>query len=102
MVEEPQPRVIWAPSAKTSLRKAYQYIKKDSPKNAGKVRDTLLEMIGKLPSHPTRYTLDRFKLNNPGNYRAFEKYSYRVTYRHTPEEIYILRIRHVKRNPIKY
>lgn len=45
---------------------------------------------------------DKFKKNNPGNYRAFEKYSYRIAYKHTATEIRILRVRHVKQEPKEY
>jgi len=100
MVDVPLPKIVWSPIARTSLRKAYEWIKEDSPTYAEKVKNTILKMIEELPGSPTRYPLDRFKQNNPGNYRAFEKYSYRITYRHTPTEVFIVRIRHVKQNPL--
>lgn len=36
---------------------------------------------------------------NNGNYRAYELYSYRISYKITSTEIQILRIRHTSRNP---
>jgi len=59
-------------------------------------------MIDKLPENPQRYAVDKFKRNNPGNYRAFEKYNYRIAYKHTDKEIHILRIRHVRQEPLEY
>ncbi|MGB0948547.1 MAG: type II toxin-antitoxin system RelE/ParE family toxin [Marinirhabdus sp.] len=41
------------------------------------------------------------KIGNDGSYRAFEKHSYRVSYRITENEIRILRLRHTSRNPLK-
>jgi hypothetical protein len=55
-----------------------------------------------LPDHPEKYPPDKFKKNNPGNYGAFEKYTYRVAYKHTPMEIRILPMRHVKQEPKEY
>ncbi|WP_209332753.1 type II toxin-antitoxin system RelE/ParE family toxin [Lunatimonas salinarum] len=52
-----------------------------------------------MPKQPERYPLDRFKQDNPDNYRAFEKFSYRIAYRYTDKEIIILRFRHVKQEP---
>ncbi|MBV6641754.1 MAG: type II toxin-antitoxin system RelE/ParE family toxin [Cyclobacteriaceae bacterium] len=74
----------------------------DSYSNAEKVKNGIEIIIDQLPKHPQKYPLDKFKINNPGNYRAFEKYSLRVTYRHTETEIRILRIRYVKQEPKKF
>ncbi|MEX2568512.1 MAG: type II toxin-antitoxin system RelE/ParE family toxin [Cyclobacteriaceae bacterium] len=95
-------KVSWTKSAYNSLQKAYEKIKENSPVSAEKVKDTILFMTRNLPDHPEKYPLDRFKKDNPGNYRAFEKYSYRVAYRHTDKEIKILRLRHVKQEPKPY
>jgi plasmid stabilization system protein ParE len=94
--------VSWSISAYISLQEAYKKIKENSLASADKVKDTILFMTRKLPDHPEKYPLDRFKKDNPGNYRAFEKYSYRVAYRHTDKEIKILRLRHVKQDPKPY
>jgi plasmid stabilization system protein ParE len=99
---EQRPTVSWNKSAYQSLQKAYEYIKESSPASAEKVKDTILTMTRNLPNHPEKYPLDRFKTENPGNYRAFETYSYRVSYRHTDKVIKILRVRHVKQEPKHY
>ena len=41
------------------------------------------------------------KIPNDVNYRAYEIYSYRISYKITSKEIHILRIRHTSRNPKK-
>ncbi len=99
---EQQPIVSWNKSAYASLQKAYEYIKESSPASAEKVKEAILSVTRSLPKHPEKFPLDRFKKKNPGNYRAFEKYSYRVTYRHTEKVIKILRVRHVKQEPKLY
>lgn len=96
------PTVSWNKSAYLSFQKAYEKIKESSPVSADKVKETILFLTRNLSDHPEKYPLDRFKKDNPGNYRAFEKYSCRVAYRHTDKEIKILRVRHVKQEPKPY
>lgn len=102
MVEEETLPIIWAPDAWKELQKAYHRIKEESPKNAIKVRDKILEIIDLLPENPIKYPPDRFKRNNTGHYRAFEKYKFRITYKFSEIEIKILRFRHTSRKPIEY
>ena len=102
MVNKSLSVVVWDKTAYASLQKIFEYISVDSPKNADKVRKEILGIIRKLADHSERYPPDKFKKNNPGNYRAFEKHSYRVACRHTQKEIKILRIRHVKKEPQEY
>lgn len=94
--------VSWDKSAFLSLQKAFEHIRKDSLSNAEKVRVTILKIIRGLPDNPERFPPDKFKENNKGNYRSFEKYSYRVAYRFSKKEIKILRIRHVRQEPKMY
>ena len=94
--------VRWDKPAYASLQRIYEYIRQDSPVNADKVRKEILKITSGLADRPERYPPDKFKKNNPGNYRAFEKYSYRVAYRYTEKEIKILSVRHVKQEPKEY
>jgi plasmid stabilization system protein ParE len=94
---------LWNNNASVYFKKAYQYIKKEEPQaNAEKIRDGIAKMIDSLPDNPAKHPPDKFKKNNPGNYRAFEKYSYRIAYKHMEKEIRILRVRHVKQEPKEY
>lgn len=94
--------IVWAKIAVRSLQNVYEYLLEESFQNAHKVREDIFEAIDKLPKNSERYHLDQFKLDNPGNYRAFEMHNYRITYLHTTSQIKILRIRHVKQNPKTY
>ncbi|HEX5167556.1 MAG TPA: type II toxin-antitoxin system RelE/ParE family toxin [Cyclobacteriaceae bacterium] len=67
-----------------------------------KVRTGIIKIIDNLIHHPEKYPRDKFKKANSGNYRAFERYSYRVIYNITEKEIRILRFRHVKQEPKEY
>lgn len=103
MVEKnPFPVVNWNKRASQSLKKAYDRILKESYNNAVLVKDGIMSIVDSLPAHPEKYPLDKYRTNNPGNYRAFEAYSYRVAYRHTEKEIRVLRVRHVKQEPKLY
>ena len=94
--------LVWDKPAYASLQRAYDYIRKDSLANADKVREQILTITDSLPDHPEKHPPDKLKKNNKGNYRAFEKYSYRIAYKITEKEIIILRVRHVKQEPKKY
>jgi plasmid stabilization system protein ParE len=102
MVRKGRPVVSWSKRAYAALQKIVEYIRQDSITNAEKVKEGILKITRGLPDHPAKHPPDKFKKNNPGNYRAFEKYSYRVAYRHTQQQIKILRIRHVRQEPLEY
>lgn len=95
-------KIVWDTKAYLQLEKEHKYIKKNSEIAANKVRRSIRDTAKSLALHPEIYNLDRFKNNNDGNYRAFEKYSYRVTYKVKETEIIILRVRHTSREPFNY
>ena len=93
---------VWAPQAIVELRKAYDYISKDSPQNARKVVDELTRIADQLPVQPEMFPADKFKKNNDGSWRAFEKFHYRISYLITSREIRIVRMWHTGRTPLQY
>jgi plasmid stabilization system protein ParE len=96
-------RVVIDDQAKKSLREVYSYIKKDSLKNAEKVRAKILATLKDLSKNPHRHKPDSYRIKNEdGLYRAYEVYKYRITYYISAEEIRIIRIRHTKMNPLRY
>ena len=79
------------------------YIKKDSPQNAVKVKHEILTRISELLANPERYPPDKFKLlNAQSKFRAFELHKIRVSYYIDVNQIMIIRIRHVKQEPLFY
>ncbi|WP_145710037.1 type II toxin-antitoxin system RelE/ParE family toxin [Chitinophaga japonensis] len=66
------------------------------------MRVEILEKIEPLMDHPEIYPPDKYKLNNDGNYRAFECQRLRVAYYVSDAAIRILRVRHTGREPLTY
>jgi plasmid stabilization system protein ParE len=95
-------KIVWDEEARLQLRSLYEYIKKDSPHSAKKVREDIVGIIRKLPFRPESHPADKYKINNDGTFRAFEKHRYRIAYRIKENEIRILRIHHTKMNPSEY
>lgn len=52
---------VWSKRAKIELIKAYEYIREDSPQNAAKVRDEIIDLTLDIPKHPEKYQPDKFK-----------------------------------------
>ena len=95
-------RIVWNKLAVKQFIDALDYIKEYSPQNAEKIKVSLLQQIEKLPAQPQIFSPDKFKINNDGNYRAFEKYRLRISYYVAKDQIRILRVRHTKRKPLSF
>ena len=95
-------KLVWDKQAKLELKEVFEYLKQRSLPSARKVRKSILVTARELPKHPEIYGLDRFKKDDNSEHRAFEKYSYRITYRVREKEIRILRVRHTSREPLEY
>ncbi len=94
--------ITWAKTALQQFKAAIEYISEDSLQNAQKVNADILEKIVKLSEYPEMYPPDKYKLNNDGNYRAFECQRLRIAYYAGNNEIRILRVRHTHREPLNY
>lgn len=96
-------KIIWLSKAKEDLKQIIHYIKQDSPQNAAKVKAEVLQKITDLLTYPERYSPDKYKLLNANSkFRAFELHKIRVSYYINTNEIMIIRIRHVKQEPLFY
>lgn len=93
---------IWSLKAQMQLRKAFEYIYKDSPKNAQKVKDEIIELSISLVEHPERFPPDKYRINNDGCFRAFELHHYRVVYKIMEDCILVVRLRHTSMSPLEY
>ena len=95
-------KIVWDKEAILQMEEVYEYLKERSLQSANKVRKSIKKTIQQLPKHPEIYPLDRLKKDDKNEHRAFEKYSYRITYRVKEKEIRILRVRHTSREPLDY
>ncbi len=96
-------KVVWDEGAVAYFKQAIAYIKKDSPQNADKVKKEILASTKALTAKPERqHAPDKYRLNNDGNYRAYELYRFRISYFIGNETIRIVRVRHVSMEPKNY
>jgi plasmid stabilization system protein ParE len=94
--------IIWRTSAIIYLEKAIDHIREDSTKNAAVVANAILTTIEKAARFPEHFPPDKYKLNNSGSFRAFEIYSFRISFYCNSETIRIVRVRHTKQKPLNY
>ena len=94
--------VVWTKRSQQHLKKIYDYINRESPQNALKVINAITTAVAKTIANPEIYAPDKYKKDNDGSYRAFEKYSHRISYRFSKKVIRILRVRHTSMEPKKY
>jgi plasmid stabilization system protein ParE len=95
-------KIIWDKQALNYFRESIWYIRQDSPQNADKVQKEVLEKIHELSIRPEIHNPDKYKVNNNGNYRAFELHRLRVGYLVKENEIIIARVRNTSREPLDY
>lgn len=93
---------VWSKEAMAELRKAYSYILLDSLQNAEMVREDIIDATINLGKYPEKHPPDKFKNDNDGTWRAFEKHHYRISYRIMPNEIRIVRLRHTSKSPLNF
>jgi plasmid stabilization system protein ParE len=95
-------QLVWTRRSQQHLRALYRYISEDSVQNAMKVVNDIVTAAEKAIANPEYYNPDKFKINNDGSYRAFEKHRYRIAYRYEKNIIRVLRIKHTKMEPKNY
>lgn len=95
-------QIVWTKRSQQHLKAVYKYISEDSPQNALKVIEDIAVAMNKAVSNPEFYNPDKYKVNNDGSYRAFEKHRYRIVYRYKKGIIRVLRVRHTKMEPKEY
>lgn len=84
-----------------SLKYYHDFIKKDSPFAAAKVKKEIINASKSLAIDPEKHQLDEFFPNNPGNVRRFFRWSYRIVYQVNSDSIDILNVIHTSQNPVK-
>lgn len=97
-------KIIWTNHAIAELNEAFLELLEQSQSIEITIRviDEVHESAYILGTDPEIYKLDTLKANNPENIRAYEKHTYRVSYQIEKEAIYIIRIRHARKEPLEY
>ena len=95
-------KISWSKTAIKQFEAAIIYIASDSAVNAEKVAGDILQDLEKTILNPEFFPPDKYKLGNTGNYRAFERHHYRVSYKVNNNVIRVLRIRHTGMEPKGY
>ena len=96
--------IIWTQTSQNQLEDIYFYLLEETKsfKIADKVIDSLVTSVEILKNNWEIYEMDEMRIPIDESYRAFEKFSYRISYKIDESKIYILRIRHTSRNPKFY
>src|SRR5947207_1259 len=94
--------VVWDPKALAQLEKIQNYVEQTSSQNAKKLRREIIDKIERIPLHPEKYPLDRYRRRNKGGFRAFELHHIRVAYQITHNHIFIVRVRSTYQEPRQY
>ena len=94
--------LIWDAAALDQLEDYLEEVSKQSKSAPKIIRDRIMNRLKGIKEAPYICSLDRFKINNDGTYRAFTVYSYRVTYSIKKNQINIIRIRHTSKEPLEH
>ncbi len=96
--------IIWTQTSQNQLEDIYFYLLEETKsfEIADKVIDTLATSVEILKSNWEIYEVDEMRVPIDENYRAFEKFNYRISYKIDLDKIYILRVRYTSRNPKFY
>jgi plasmid stabilization system protein ParE len=95
-------RIIWDERALRNFIEILDYIKKNSPTNAKRVKTRISNLIKAIPTNPKVYRNDELKKGNDGSFRVFHRDSIRVSYKIEPTNIIIARVRHSSQEPTPY
>lgn len=82
--------VVWSEESYVSLQLIYDYIFKDSPQNAEKVVNTMLNLGDSLNIHPEKYPID--PVFKDSSIRFFPKWNFKIVYKIEKQRIFIINI----------
>ena len=91
--------VVWSLEAKKSLSEIYNYIFEDSPQNAGKVLNKIIDLAESLQDERYDYAID--PIINKEKFRHISIWTYKIIYERTTNKVLILDIFNGKQNPDK-
>lgn len=92
-------KVRWSKRSRESLANIYDYIFEDSPQNAEMVIKTLIDLGNSLSNPKIENSQDL--IINDERFRFIPKWSYKIIYERTENEVIILDVFNVNQNPGK-
>ena len=97
-------KIIWTNLAESNLHNCFLELLEQSKSVdiTSRIITEVYESVSILSTDSEIYKLDTLKTNNKGNIRAFQKHSYRISYLIKDNEVYILRVKHSRKEPLKY
>ncbi len=101
MVRREKLPIKWDKLAKSNLDTICTYIEQDSVTAARKVKKALVELAGSLNDFPEKYAAEPYLENELENYRSVSKWSCKIIFEVTDQEIIIADIFHTSQNPKK-
>ncbi len=96
--------VIWTHQANEELNEAFWDLLEhsESIETTTRIITEIYESASILATNPEIYKLDPLKQNNKGDIRTYEKYTYRISYLVEKNAVYIIRVRHARKEPLEY
>ncbi|MFV8332285.1 type II toxin-antitoxin system RelE/ParE family toxin [Flavobacterium sp. GSP14] len=91
--------VVWSLEAKKSLSEIYNYIFEDSPQNAEKVLNKIIDLAESLQDERYDYAID--PIINKEKFRHISIWTYKIIYERTRNKVLLLDIFNGKQNPDK-
>ena len=97
-------RIIWTRIAINHLDHIHEYIFNTSKSQfiADKLINKIYNSVNILRRNYEIYRPDIYKSLNDGNYRAYEIFHYRISYKVSNDIIFIISVRHTSMNPREY
>ena len=104
MVKSHKYQILWDENALSDFIQVLNYLEERSEQAPKIVKSAVLDRLDQIRLSPLLFEADSLKRPSDNRFRAFVVFSYRVTYMVNKEsmEIYVLRIRHTSREPMKY
>ena len=96
--------VIWTHKADAELNEAFLELleQSESLEITTRVITEIYESASILTTDPEIYKVDPLRKNNKGNIRFYEKHTYRISYLIEDKAVYIIRVRHARKEPLEY
>jgi plasmid stabilization system protein ParE len=93
--------VFWRDRAIDELNSIYDFILKETKSHevAAKVYNTILDFSETLIIQPTKYKIE--EVVGKENVRSASIWSYKLVYTYDSENLFVLRVFHLKQNPNK-